>query len=550
MAATDKLDAFGQRIGVIDPKEGSSLSLPADMDADQKRLRNLIERRHPKYVERLDHWKFLECTYEGGREWFEANIFRYVKEGDQEFTERKKRAYRFNHTREVVDLLNKYLFSQPILRNEEDADECLKTFWAHATRNGLSMDDYSRQISKLSSVYGRIGIVVDNNVPAAPVSVAEAKKQGYGVYSYTVTPRQLLDYSFDDHGALNWALIEESYRDDENFMEEAKPVEPRWRLWTRNEWILLKEIVDPKNRKRRKIVVVDKGNHSLGVVPVILHDHIISDEEWCSSSLIDEIAYLDRAVANYLSNLDAIIQDQTFSQLAMPAQGLMPGEENYNKMLEMGTKRVFLYDGESGIPPNFISPDIKQAELIVKAINKIINEIYHTVGLAGERTKEDNAVGIDNSSGVAKAYDFERVNSLLNSKASALQVTEDKVAHLVCLWNGKTKADDKKSYVHYPKDFDTRSLYDEFDIAARLLLVEAPDELRREQMALIVEKLFPMASDATKKLLTEAIKKWPLDPVEMAAKMAEATVVTPASTSEGSKPVKNNRQGQVTKDTK
>ncbi|MEZ6841312.1 hypothetical protein ABVN80_14665 [Acinetobacter baumannii] len=36
-------------------------------------------------------------------------------------------------------------------------------------------------------------------------------------------------------------------------------------------------------------------------------------------------------------------------------------------------------------------------------INKIIGEIYHTVGLAGERTKQDNAVGIDNSSGVAES---------------------------------------------------------------------------------------------------------------------------------------------------
>jgi hypothetical protein len=41
-----------------------------------------------------------------------------------------------------------------------------------------------------------------------------------------------------------------------------------------------------------------------------------------STPLIADIAYLDRAAANYLSNLDAIIQDQTFSQLVIPAEAL------------------------------------------------------------------------------------------------------------------------------------------------------------------------------------------------------------------------------------
>ena len=49
-----------------------------------------------------------------------------------------------------------------------------------------------------------------------------------------------------------------------------------------------------------------------------------SESPYFSPSLIDDIAYLDRAVANYLSNLDAIIQDQTFSQLAIPVQSLLP----------------------------------------------------------------------------------------------------------------------------------------------------------------------------------------------------------------------------------
>ncbi|MCP6576658.1 hypothetical protein NL496_28590, partial [Klebsiella pneumoniae] len=82
-----------------------------------------------------------------------------------------------------------------------------------------------------------------------------------------------------------------------------------------------------------------------------------SESPYFSPSLIDDIAYLDRAVANYLSNLDAIIQDQTFSQLAIPVQSLLPGDENHAKVMEMGTKRVFTYDSESGNQPFYLSPD-------------------------------------------------------------------------------------------------------------------------------------------------------------------------------------------------
>ncbi len=547
------------KTATIDPKEVSVGSTP--LTDEQKRLKALIARRHPEYEEHVEHWSFLEDTYEGGREWFGENIFRYIKEGDQEFGERVKRAYRFNHSREVVDLINKYLFKQVIHRNEADAPESIKKFWKKATKSGLTIKDFARQVSKKTSMVGRVGIVVDNTAPTAHVlSKADEKKAGLKTYAYIVGPDQLLDYSFDDDGALNWVLIRECARDDADPYTSSGEERDRYRLWTKEDWKLFEE--QTKGR-RKEVVLVAESRHDLGVVPVILADNIIGDEEYEAQALIDDIAYLDRAVANYLSNLDAIIQDQTFSQLAMPAQNVLPGEDNYSKLVEMGTKRVFLYDGEGGAQPFYLSPDVKQAELIVTVINKIIAEIYHTVGLAGERTKQDNAVGIDNSSGVAKAYDFERVNALLAAKADSLEVIENKIAALVALWNGE-EAQLKESLVSYPDNFDTRGLYDEFDISARLMLIEAPDSIRREQMKAVLDKLFPqLAADLRKKMEAE-LKGWPIDPVELATQMSEANASgklassasvktgntpTPAG-GQGKKPQADKRQGQVTKESK
>ena len=247
----------------------------------------------------------------------------------------------------------------------------------------------------MSSIFGRIGIVIDSNVSKNALSVAEQKTEGGGVYAYIVDPRKILDYSLDGRGELNWILIEESYREDGDPFGEVEDVKPRWRLWTKSDWKLI--VRETGRGKKRNFVIQEHDTHDLGVVPVVLHDHIITDEEWAAQGMIDDIAYLDRAVANYLSNLDAIIQDQTFSQLVLPAQGLLPGDDDYNKFIQAGTKRIFTFDGEGGMAPQYISPDVKQAQLIVDIVQKIINEIYHTVGLAGERTKQDNALGIDNS---------------------------------------------------------------------------------------------------------------------------------------------------------
>ncbi len=530
----------------VDPTSPLASAGVAPSTDEQKKLRGLIERRHPEYDENVDHWEFLEDTYEGGREWFRENIFRYIKEGDTEFSDRLARAYRFNHSREVVDLLNKYLFKQNIRRNEDDAPDSVKRFWKRATLNGLGIKDLARQISKKSSILGRVGVVIDNTTQGqAVISRADEKKAGVRTYAYIVGPEQLLDYAFDDMGDLTWALIKECVRDDDDPINSSGDEVERFRLWTKTEWRLYQEV---KEGRKKVVKLIESGVHDLGLVPVVLADNIISDEEYCAPSLIGDIAYLDRAVANYLSNLDAIIQDQTFSQLAMPAQNVLPGEDNYTKLTEMGTKRIFLYDGEGGAQPFFLSPDPKQASMIIETINKIISEIYHTVGLAGERTKQDNAMGIDNSSGVAKAFDFERVNALLAAKADSLEVVENKIVKIVAAWNGEEGKVEDRDLVSYPDDFDTRGLYDEFDIAARLMLIEAPDEVRQEQMKSVLDKLFPQIGETLRKKLDKSLKDWPTDPLTLIGPAAGAGVGQQDGQPDAKPPVKKDpkesKQGQ------
>lgn len=545
--------------------ETTSGATPA---VDAEMLRSFYDRRHPLYYELVSQWAFFWSSYKGGRKWFDANIFRFHKEGDTEFGDRLARAYRFNHTREVIDILQKYLFKAPITRNLADAPDSVKKFWLNTTRAGVNIDQAMRQIATFTSALGRIAVVVDNNLKPAdnsvPLSEAQVATSGYRTYACAYMAWDVLDYAYDEDGdgELLWIKLREIVRDDGDPFKSSGNLETRVRLWTRTGWMLYEEketeasatlvVGVETSQKMPEVVLKDSGTHTLGYVPVRLADHILLGEAYSAPSLIEDIAYLDRAVANYLSNLDAIIQDQTFSQLAIPAQAMASGEDPYKKILEMGTKRIFTYDGGAGstAKPEFLSPDPKQAGVILAVINKIIAEIYQTIGLAGERTKQDNAVGIDNSSGVAKAYDFERVNSLLLAKAQACENLENWMAKCVADWNGQgTKLPVDTRLVTYPSTFDVARLADELATAEALQKVDAPMEIRSEQFKVVIDKIFPQIAADLRQNLYESLKTWKSateKSQEFQLKQAEAK----ASQTDTSKPVAGSRQGEVTSTTK
>jgi hypothetical protein len=500
-------------------------------EIDAADIKKLIERKHPRYMDMLAHWNFLEQCYLGGRDWFnKENIFRYMKEGEEEFKDRLARAYRFNHSREVVDLVNKYLFRGTVNRSD-DAPDGLKKFWKSSTLGKLDIDEFMEVASTKSSIFGRSWIIIDSDVVKTETTTIGDLEKFHGPYVYVVRPQDVVDLSFDIYGNLIWILVKEYKRDDEDPFTGTGNIRERYRLWTRELWYLLEgedvingtkptqkpQVNGPKTSIDNKgtYKMIDSGVHGLGIVPAVPNDNSFTMDPYTVPSLIADIAYLDRACANYASNLDAIVQDQTFSQLAMPAQGVMPGEDNYEKMLQMGTKRVFLYDGENGNQPVYLSPDPKQAQLIISAIQTLINEIYHSVGLAGERTKQDNAKGIDNSSGVAKSKDFERVAALLKSKATCLETVECRMAEVVCRWNGETLPE--KEVIEYSEDFDIKGLSEEIELVLSVVSLDAPELVLAEKMKGLIKKLFPEMGEVRMKEFLGGADEWAKDQKEKSA---------------------------------
>lgn len=472
---------------------------------DEKAINNLVGRRHPDFHTHIEHWKFCEQSFRGGRDYITCgkNIFRFHKEGEGSFKDRLSRTYRANHTKRVVETVNQFLFKQRPQR-DPSAPAVLRSFWKKATKRGDTMDSLSKQIDTWLSVFGIVYVVVDR-----PNQDDERLGSEKLPYSYIVFPTHVYDVAYDDDGEISWILIAEDRRKSSSPFEKDGGYNVRLRLWTRDSWFLFEQADGDKYK------MSDYGDHNLGRVPVVA----ISENEgsrYAPPALIGDIAYLDRTLVNYGSLLDEIAYQQTYSQLVMPVEGVLPGTKAANQIMALAQKNVFLYaSGGSGGDnrPSFISPDASQAALILSAMEKLKQEIYASTGTdAGDANSSSMSKGREYASGKVRMMDHSSVENMLLNKAQHLERAEDDIARLVLMWMG---ADDlveiDPNWVRYPTKFDVRGLIHDIEIASNLIDMAAPTVMVREHLKSLAEKLYPRASEAEMVELLKSIEVWEPD---------------------------------------
>lgn len=472
------------------------------MNFSEKQIKDLVARRHPEYASSIEHWKFCSLSYEGGKGYVcKDNLFRFYKEGDKEFTDRLKRTYRANHTRRVVETVNEFLFRQ-LPQRDSSTPETLKSFWDRVTRDGLPINSFMGEIDKQLSVYGIVYVVVDR--PAAPDDPLNSRRLALP-YCYITPPTHMLDAGYNDDGEMVWCLIAEDYRDDADPLASTGKQYIRFRLWTDSEWYLFGPD-DPVN-KPEKFVLLDHGEHSLGIVPVI---KVTSENgrRYSSTSLISDVVYMDRALMNYGALLDEILYEQTFSQLTMPAESVLPGSKEQDQMIAAAKNRIFLYAATAAsAKPEFISPDASQAQLIISWMTHLMKQIYAVTGTDYEGNSQASSKGKEYSSGVVRSLDRASIENTLKRRAVILESTENKLAELVMLWMGED-TDIDENWVRYPDHFDTRSLKTDLDVGQALYDMTAPVMVLRQHFKYLVEKLFPRLKPDELDEIKDEIDEW------------------------------------------
>jgi hypothetical protein len=527
---------------------------------------DISERRHPRFNLMEKHWRFLLESYEGGPEYLykgiqglqnrrpgqhlslvdlnRVNLFQYFKEGNAEFRGRMMRARRVNYCKKIANQLRAFVARKPPVRREESAPRDLQRFWKNADGRGRDIDRTMGLALQWAEVFGVVWACVDKSRTVFETAASE-RDEGMPYVKFYF-PFDVLDAGFDDLGRLKWILVREVRRTDPD-PEMPSPLINHYIAWDRmgyRVWV--------KNRNQRievndraPTLLVDQGQHNLGFVPFVPIRFAESDDPFISPGLLDDIAYLDRAVFNHSSQLDTIIYDQTFSQLVMPTDGLVLNEPERTegdpstigvsasrdatrrRVLETGTKRVFLFNGQASHAPQYISPDATQADVVRQTIKDETDEIYRTANLLGDVGRD-----VRTQTGVSKAYDFDRLNKVLAFAAQELQIAEFLIAEMVLRWLKPFKEGEATSpvklppdLVSYPENFDIMGLLETLDIAFRSdeygLNSPTADKLMHEQ---VIRKLLPHATteqmksilddlEKAEKLQREMLERLPLDPL-------------------------------------
>jgi len=450
---------------------------------------SVSERYHPLFEQYIDDWAFYMESYKGGTEYVRKYLYTHRLESREDYGRRINRAYYLNYCAPIASIPSDFIFKKEATR---PADANLELFRMNTNRRGLSIHEFMRKVCTLSAIYGHAHILIDRPRPTKEDEEKISKRTltksevvgAYPPYAVIVHPYNLLDWSVDPvTRELNWVIIRELILDDADFTEE-RGITDTYRVWTQTSWILYSD----ENKE------LDRGDHNLGVVPLITCYHKDIDEDLVGESMLKDVAEANRTIFNWTSNIDEMVARQTFSQLTCPDDGTLFEEEvdesgQSTALKKVGSSTIFTFPAEARHPPKFISPDTEQVGIIWTMIENHVREMFRMAGLISAKS---SLIQLQQRTGKAQEFEFLDMAVFLAAKANVLEDTENKMNELCYKW---LQLDDHPARVHYPEKFDIVSPGEIVDLFTKVTMNGISGTLNKEMAKRMVHQVLPNAED-------------------------------------------------------
>ena len=463
------------------------------MANEESKVITINERTHPLYDKYLEEWNFYIESAMGGKDYYENsdNLFTHRLEDQAgDYQDRLDRVYYLNFCNLVCAIYADYIFKEKIRR---PANTYLEAFRKNVDGRGTDMNTFMNQVSYLSSVYGQVHVIVDS--PFAedldiPLHFYKANKEQFDPYAVIVAPQDLRDWSVDELGNLNWVLIRSrGYSDIDP--ESPREDDTTYRLIARDYWAIFDADGDE----------IERREHDFSEVYMVTCYNSDTNVDMIGESLITDISRINRIIYNWCSNIDEMIERQTFSQLVMPddpQSDLDPKEEGADPLRKLSTSSIFTFPFNSSQPPQFISPDRQQIDVIWKMIQNHRDLIYELAGLG---TVGSSSKFLSQRSGISQAYQFLSINSSLAKKAARLERTENEINRLVLQWKDQGDMEEK---VEYPSQFDVLSLTETMQTTFQIAAQNFSETLNIELLKALAKKAAPvLPEDVINKIYSE-----------------------------------------------
>lgn len=384
-------------------------------------------------------WSFYLAAYEGGREFAnENNIFRYPREHEDDWRERLKRAHYHNYCERLVDFFTDFIYCETIDRNGGKNNDFFGQFITNVNRKGEDLDSFMRQVSDDMQIFGMSYVLVDApQAPQTPISKADEERLGLKPYWVLIKPLEILDWVTDEFDKYLYVKRCQTM----TIMEG-----PSRRLVERYteffpDRITVKDI-DITEAKRPAIIERGTISNKLGEIPIeVLRYKRSKKDRFMGTAFLRDISYNNREVMNVTSMEQEFLYKQCFNVLAIERDSQQELQDQQDG--EWGLSNAVYYP-QGGKPPQYIRPDSKPAEHMMKYRQDCVNEMY-------KRAAQDMVNELFNggkASGFSKSMSFSTTVPYIASRASSLESFEGRLftrtlKYVNKTWDGKVKYKDR-----------------------------------------------------------------------------------------------------------
>jgi len=399
-----------------------------------------ITSTHPDYLDNESNWEFYLRSYLGGEDYQGGEyLVKYINESQHEYSRRIDLTPIDNHCSNVVHIYSSFLWKNPPVRNWNslDSDPMLEYMVKDIDLDGQSLDAFMKEVQTWSSVYGHCWVVVDKPKSNAGTRAEELAQQ-IRPYFNMYTPENVFDWKWERTESGRHKLTYLKLRESIVKINKIDSL-AYFREWT-EETVRLYE-VHGENEK-----LIEEMDNPIGVIPAVYVPAARTVTRGIGKSDIADISIMQKAIYNELSEIEQLIRISNHPTLV----------KTFDTDASAGAGGVVNMPDEldPSLKPYMMQPSGANLQAVMESIAKkteAINRMAHLGAVRGTDAVK--------ASGIALQTEFQLLNARLSEKADLLELAEEQLWRLVCIWQGKMPDVE----IFYPDSFDIRDYPNELE---------------------------------------------------------------------------------------
>ena len=379
-------------------------------------------------------------------------LVQYPREEKKKFERRIEAAHYTNYIAPLTDLKTSYILRKQF--HFEGQHEDIAGWRANMDGKGKPFEPLRALHVLRAAVFGWAPMLIDmdpmpldeNGVPRE-ISLAEQRELGMGPRAISLFPANLTDWATDDQGEFLWAKIRTEHTLHPDPLKPPSSV-THYTLWWPEFW--QKYEVKAGNQEER---LIGEGEHSFGEVPIVIMQHKPNLElAVIGEPMHGDASEASRTLFNLTSEQREHLRSQVFAILVL-AMKKLPEKGS----ISIGTENAFPIDPESRRDHMYLAPPSSCAETYEERMANTTKEIYRMARVEFVRPSGQN------TSGVARRFEFAQTNRALADFGTNIAAAEQKVDRLVGRGLGVSEEDLLAERVNAPQDYDVTDLDAELD---------------------------------------------------------------------------------------